>query len=79
MTTKVVVACPDKSHWPLKVSSQELTIVGYEISDGFVVPNPSARHWITVGAPVVLKPGEVHETHIYTTRRLIIEEGDPIV
>ncbi|MES2030859.1 MAG: hypothetical protein V4477_16890 [Pseudomonadota bacterium] len=71
MTTKVHVTCPETSHWNLIVTTED------QVWDADAKKMTGV--WAATGqAPVVLKPTEVHETYIHSSRRLVVSEGDPV-
>jgi hypothetical protein len=65
MTTKVVLSCPDNSHWKVKV----------EIRDRVYDPQKLAMtdDW-SLADSFELGPGESRETYIHDSRKLIVEE-----
>jgi hypothetical protein len=65
MTTKVIVTCPDRSHWAIKVSIEDraFSFETQKYNDEWEVTNS-----------VVLQPTESHETYIHGSRRLTVEE-----
>lgn len=65
MTTRVEIVCPDQSHQSLKVIIQDR---GYDHTAKALSPE-----WRDATI-TVLKPGEKTETHVYDSRRVIIEE-----
>jgi hypothetical protein len=65
MTTKVVVTCPDNSHWPLKVITQDCVFDA--------IAREVTTEWKDTSS-VELRVGEKHETYVHSSRRLVIEE-----
>jgi hypothetical protein len=70
MTTKVVVACPQGSHWSLKVTVQD------DIYD--FATKKMTGEWSN-GAVSIIDPGRLlPETYVHASRRLIIEEIETV-
>jgi hypothetical protein len=70
MTTKVVVSCPESSHWNLIVTTED------QVWDADF--KKMTYVWRQTGTVVVLKPLDSHETYIHSNRRLIVSEGGPV-
>ena len=67
MTTKLIITCPENSHWNLRLIAQDFTRTPEGALEGWA----DNKHI----EPVVLKPGQTSDTlYVYDTRRYIIEE-----
>lgn len=65
MTTKVVVSCPDNSHWHVKVEIRDQV---YDFEKKVMTED-----WGLAGS-FVLKQGESRETYITNSRKLVVSE-----
>ncbi len=65
MTTKVVIECPDNSHWHVKVEVRD------RVWDG--AAHTHTDDW-SLADSFVLKQGDKRETYVHSTRKLVVEE-----
>lgn len=68
MTTKVVLECPDNSHWHVKVEVRDRV---YDHT-----ANAYTDDW-GLADSFVLKQTEKREVYIHSSRRLIVDEVEP--
>lgn len=61
MTTHVRVACPENSHWSIKVIEQDAV-------------GGTAERMVREAHEHTLAPGEFIDLYVHSTRRLVIEE-----
>lgn len=71
MTTKVVISCPEGSHWHVKVTIRDKL---YDPKSQKYVPGEYTR---VQGS--ILKPGESFETYLTDSRSLEVDEIVPEV
>lgn len=69
MTTKVVISCPDNSHWHVKVTVRDKL---YDPKSQKYVPGQYTR-----AQTHILKQGEKVETYLTDSRSLEVEEIVP--
>jgi hypothetical protein len=67
MTTKVVVSCPNDSHWDIKVTIKDRAF-------DFVTQKYSDE-W-RVADSFTLKPTESREVYVHSSRHVLVEEID---
>lgn len=75
MTTKVQIACPEASHWPIRVTVESVSMV---------MPDRTAHSEPVEGVPQftvadthILLQGDVIELYVHSGQRLVIDETEP--
>lgn len=69
MTTRVVIECPAESHWKLNVTIEDQV---FDHTAGKMTDEYRTADTFT------LAPTEKRETYLTSSRRMRVEEGDPV-
>lgn len=77
MTTKVTITCQENSHWNLRITAQDKTMLDPDVHPS----NTTLEFWTNASyqSPIILEPGESTEKdhlYVHSTRRYIVEEVD---